>query len=183
MATPKVYNGSSWVTFVTKVWDGSAWVGGAKFWNGTEWVPLEVSVYTEDVSRHRSSSGDDDAVATVRVDTDGTIKTAAQTHAAPLEGEYSTEYTWLLSGNAADYQYRVTVTSGPTQQGTAIVTGGGSFGTWHTLNANYAFSLKDDSSTSFGNTTTATFLIEFRKVSGGAAIASFNANLSARCFT
>lgn len=77
MATLKVYNGASWITAVSKVWDGAAWSEKMYFYDGTAWValfPSGVSVVVAPTKTILDAATDPaDAIAQVKVDSDGSL--------------------------------------------------------------------------------------------------------------
>lgn len=108
MAVSKVYNGSSWVTGVMKIWSGSVWVAKAAYYNGSAWVELYVTgplvglAYTNNVT-DRSGT----CQANIRLHNDGDCYKSTST------GGYGTKFeTWLDSGLNTEVWVERTISTG-----------------------------------------------------------------------
>lgn len=85
----------------------------------------------------------------------------------PIAGE------WLLIGSSSDYEYRYTITAGPTAGGSS----GGSFGVWHDGGGATQTAYLERSATV--GTSTMSVLVEIRDKSTTAVLSSATISLSA----
>lgn len=160
MSVAKVYNGATWDTGIMKVWNGSAWVPYAKYYNGSAFVPLYptdtnvVSIADFDVSDFAVAAGT--AVAGIYVNSDGTIDRYKNN--APASGRVYNQ-DWINPTSAApdDYEVRFTKTGG---SGTLL---GVTSGTWYALTSDRYASVQNNA---FTGTYTVNLTIEIRKGTG-----------------
>ena len=133
---------------------------------GGDVVEVQTASITDQTSVVNTSGT---AAASVRFQSDATVDYIRQT-----TGNTNDQYNWIEpADNAADYEIRATVVSGPTNGGTAT---GASVNTWHSLASDVTFGV---SITAIDASTTYVIDIDISKDSGSTIAESGRVTLTA----
>lgn len=164
MAILKVYDGSSWVVAIPKTYDGSAFTGLAKFYDGTDWVHLAQLVVLVGGAFAASSLAPDDAVCQYRLLSSGSEQ-------RNYDGSWVTLGTWLREGSASDYEVRYSPT------GDTGAMSGAAINTWLNAGTSRTWAITD--STVTGGSESVTGPVELRKAGSATVLASETLTLTA----